>query len=378
MAEQRVQRRLAAILAADVAGYSRLMGRDEEGTLAALTAHLADLIKPCITEHQGRLVKTTGDGLLAEFASVVDAVRCAVAIQNGMPERNAEVPEDRRIEFRIGINIGDVIVQDDDVFGDGVNVASRLEGLAEVGGVCISDMVHQGIGSKLNLSFEDLGPQRVKNISEPLRAFHIRLGAPTKVVSRGAGDALALPDRPSIAVLPFDNIGGDPEQEYFSDGITEDIITSLSKFRWFFVIARNSTFVYKGRAVDVREVGRELGVRYLLEGSVRKAGNRVRITAQLIDAESGNHVWAERYDRSLDDIFEVQDEITATISAAIEPELAESEQARISQMDYHFDDLLERFCYKNQCNTIITTGSPRVPRRVNPKKPIYGSISTVD
>ncbi len=328
MAEQRVQRRLAAILAADVAGYSRLMGRDEEGTLAALTAHLADLITPCIAEHQGRVVKTMGDGLLAEFASVVDAVRCAVAVQNGMRERNTEVPEDRRIEFRIGINIGDVIVQDDDVFGDGVNVAARLEGLAEVGGVCISDMVHQGIRSKLDLSFEDLGPQRVKNISEPLRAFHIRLGAPTKALSSGPGDALALPDRPSIAVLPFDNISGDPEQEYFSDGITEDIITSLSKFRWFFVIARNSTFVYKGRAVDMREVGRELGVRYLLEGSVRKAGNRVRITAQLIDAESGNHVWAERYDRSLEDIFELQDEITATISAAIEPELAESEQVR--------------------------------------------------
>ena len=323
-------------MAADVAGYSRLMGIDEEGTLADLTAHLAEMIEPCIAEHRGRLVKTMGDGLLVEFASVVDAVRCAVAFQEGMGTRNTEVPENRRIEFRIGINLGDVIVKDDDVFGDGVNVAARLEGLAKVGGICISDMVHQGIRSKLDLSFDDLGPQRVKNIGEPVHAFHIRDGAPPGVSSgvlpgdplAGQDGALPLPDRPSIAVLPFDNISGDPEQVYFSDGITEDIITSLSKFRWFFVIARNSTFVYKGRAVDLREVGRELGVRYILEGSVRKAGNRVRITAQLIDAESANHVWAERYDRNLEDIFELQDEITATITAAIEPELAGSEQKR--------------------------------------------------
>ncbi len=328
MTEQRVQRRLVAILAADVVGYSRLMGEDEEDTLATLTAHLTELIQPCIAEHRGRVVKTTGDGLLAEFASVVDAVQCAVVFQDGMRERNAAAAEDRRMDFRIGVNLGDVIVQDDDVFGDGVNVAARLEGLAEAGGICVSDVVHQSIRSKLGLAFDDLGPQRLKNIGEPIRAFHIRRDTPSKSTSTRQGEALALPDRPSIAVLPFHNISGDPEQEYFSDGITEDIITSLSKFRWFFVIARNSTFVYKGRAVDVREVGRELGVRYLLEGSVRKAGNRVRITAQLIDAESGNHVWAERYDRNLEDIFEVQDEITATISGAIEPELAGSEQKR--------------------------------------------------
>jgi adenylate cyclase len=328
MAEQRVQRRLAAILAADVVGYSRLMGEDEEGTLAALTAHLAEIIEPCIAEHRGRVVKTTGDGLLVEFASVVDAVRCAVAFQDGMRERNTAVPEERRMEFRIGVNLGDVIVQDDDVFGDGVNVAARLEGLAEAGGICVSDMVYQSVRSKLDLTFDDLGPQRVKNIGEPVRAFHIRHDAPSKVSAIGQGDPLPLPDKPSIAVLPFENMSGDPEQEYFVDGICEDAITALSRIRWFFVIARNSTFAYKGKSPDVREVASDLGVRYVLEGSVRKAGNRIRLTAQLIDGTNGTHLWAERYDRDIEDIFDLQDELTQTIVGAIEPELSKAEQGR--------------------------------------------------
>jgi adenylate cyclase len=331
VAEERVQRRLAAILAADVVGYSRLMGLDEEGTLATLTAHLAEMVEPCIAEHRGRVVKTTGDGLLAEFASVVDAVECAIAVQDGMRDRNGAVPEDRRMKFRIGVNLGDVIVQDDDVFGDGVNVAARLEGLAEAGGVCVSDMVHQGIRSKLDLAFDDLGPQRVKNIGEPVRAFHIRPGAPSEATAAAPGEALALPDRPSIAVLPFDNISGDPEQEYFSDGITEDIITELSKISGLFVIARHSTFTYKGQSVTLKQVGRDLGVRYVLEGSVRKAGNRLRISAQLIDATTDHHLWAERYDRDLEDIFAVQDEVARNVASALTVALKPEEGERLSR-----------------------------------------------
>jgi adenylate cyclase len=329
MAEQRAERRLAAILVADVAGYSRLMGGDEEGTLAALTAHRTELVEPCIAEHRGRVVKTTGDGLLAEFASVVDSVRCAVAIQDGMRERNIEVPEGRRIEFRIGVNLGDVIVQDDDLFGDGVNVAARLEGLAEPGGVCISDMAHQGIRSNLDLPFDDLGPQRVKNIGDPVHAFRLRHGAPSAAASSGQDDAPPLPDRPSIAVLPFDNISGDPEQEYFSDGITEDIITELSKVSGLFVIARHSAFTYKGRSVTLKQVGRELGVRCVLEGSVRKAGNRLRITAQLIDAMTDHHLWAERYDRNLENIFDVQDEVARSVASALAVALKPEEGERL-------------------------------------------------
>ena len=318
MAREQVQRRLAAILAADVVGYSRLMGEDEEGTLAALTAHRTQLIEPCIAEHRGRLVKTTGDGFLAEFASAVDAVRCAVAYQDGMRDRNSEVPNDCRIEFRIGINLGDVIVQDDDVFGDGVNVAARLEGLAEPGRIVVSGKVHDEVRGKVEAAFDDLGPQRVKNIAEPVPAFVVR--PPTG--DAGAADP-ALPDRPSIAVLAFDNMSGDAEQEYFSDGIAEDIITDISKISGLFVIARNSSFAYKGETVDVKRVARELGVKFLLEGSVRKAANRVRITAQLIDGSSGGHLWAERYDRVLEDIFAIQDEITQHI------ELDLDEKARI-------------------------------------------------
>ncbi len=320
-----VQRRLAAILAADVAGYSRMMGEDEEGTLATLTAHLTELIEPCIAEHRGRIVKTTGDGLLAEFASVVDAVRCTEAFQEGMTERNVDTPEDRRIEFRIGVNLGDVIVQDDDVYGDGVNVAARLEGLAEPGGVVVSGTVHEHVRAKLDVGFDDLGPQEVKNIVEPVHAFRIRgHAAPTK-----AGVALPLPDKPSIAVLAFDNMSGDAEQEYFSDGIAEDIITDISKISGLFVIARNSSFAYKGQALEVKRVARELGVKFVLEGSVRKAAKRVRITAQLIDGTTGGHLWAERYDRVLEDIFAIQDEITGSIVQALKVELDLDERERI-------------------------------------------------
>jgi adenylate cyclase len=330
MAEERVQRRLAAILAADVVGYSRLMGSDEAGTLAELTAHRAELIDPCIAEHRGRMFKTTGDGLLAEFASVVDAVECAVAFQEGMIQRNANTPDDRRIEIRIGINLGDVIVQDNDLFGDGVNIAARLEGLAEPNGICISETVHQNIRSKLELSFDDLGPQRVKNIGDPIHAFHIRpraLAEPDPTPE----DVPSLPDKPSIAVLPFENMSADPEQEYFSDGITEDIITELSKLSGLFVIARHSAFTYKGKSVTLKQVGRELGVRYVLEGSVRKAGNRLRITAQLIDALSDHHIWAERYDRDLEDIFAVQDEVARNVAVALEVALMPGESERLAQ-----------------------------------------------
>ena len=327
-----VHRRLAAILAADVAGYSRLMGADEEGTLAALTAHLTELIEPCIAEHRGRVVKTTGDGLLVEFASVVDAVRCAVAFQEGMAARNSDTPEERRLEFRIGVNLGDVIIQDDDVFGDGVNVAARLEGLAEPGGIVVSGTVHEHVRSKLDLGFNDLGPRPVKNIAEPVHAFGVRFEDDLPAaVGFGPSEPRPLSDKPSIAVLPFVNMSGEAEQEYFADGISEDIITALSRIRWFLVIARNSSFSYKHTSPDVRDVARELDVRYVLEGSVRKAGGRVRVTAQLIDASVGSHIWAERYDRDLADIFAVQDEITQTVVGAIEPELSRAEQERARQ-----------------------------------------------
>jgi TolB-like protein/class 3 adenylate cyclase len=325
LAGERVQRRLAAILAADVAGYSRMMGIDEEGTLARLKAHRRTLLDPKIEEHQGRLVKTTGDGLLAEFASVVDAVRCAVDIQRGMHERNADQPPEKRIELRIGVNVGDVIIDGDDIYGDGVNIAARLEGLAEPGGICVSARVHEDAHGRLDVAFEDAGEQQLKNIARPVRIYRLRLGA-----GASARPVLALPDRPSIAVLPFQNMSGDPGQEYFADGMVEDIITALSRMRWLFVIARNSSFAYKGRSVDAKQVGRDLGVRYLLEGSVRKAGNRVRITGQLIDAGTGAHLWAEHFDGGLDDIFDLQDQVTASVVGAIAPKLeqAEIERAR--------------------------------------------------
>jgi adenylate cyclase len=324
MAEERVERRLAAILAADVAGYSRLMGVDEEGTLAALKALRKSIIDPKIAEHRGRIVKTTGDGALVEFASAVDAVRCAMDIQRAMAERNTEIAEDHRIAFRIGINVGDIIIDEGDIFGDGVNIAARVETLAEPGGICIAENAYKQVDGKLALNVINMGEQQLKNIARPVRAFQVQLEGP---ITR---PALALPDKPSIAVLPFTNMSGDADQEYFADGIAEDLITALSKVRWFFVISRNSSFTYKGKAVDLKLVGRELGVRYVLEGSVRKAGNRVRVTAQLIDAISGHHVWSERFDRDLVDIFSVQDEITERVAGAIEPEVLKIESGRVA------------------------------------------------
>src|SRR5674476_560382 len=307
-------------------------GVDEEGTLRQLKAHRKELVDPKITEHRGHIVKTTGDGMLVEFISVVDAVRCAVDIQRSMVERNAEVPTDTRIEFRIGINVGDIISDDNDIYGDGVNVAARLEALADPGGIDVSRNVHDQVRDKLSFSFEDMGEQTVKNIARPIGVHRIDLTqntGPAVVTSTAAVPKSELStNRPSIAVLPFANMSGDPEQEYFADGISEDIITGLSKLRWFFVIARNSSFTYKGKAVDVKRVARELGVRYVLEGSVRKGGNRVRITTQLIDAATSNHIWADRYDGDLTDIFALQDEITKKVVAAIEPKLLEAEGIR--------------------------------------------------
>ena len=310
-------RRLTAILAADVAGYSRLMGADEEGTHERLKAHLRELIDPKIAEHRGRIVKNTGDGFLAEFASVVDAVRCAAEIQRGMVEREPEVPEDRRIRFRIGVNLGDVIAEEHDIFGDGVNVAARLEALAEPGGICVSRVVRDQVRDKLDFAFEDMGAQRVKNIARPVRVYRVR--DPALSIAEpllASPQPLPLPDKPSIAVLPFANMSGDPEQEYFADGITEDIITLLAGWRAFPVIARTSTFTYKGRTGDIKKIGEELGARYIVEGSVRKLGHRVRGTAQLIQADTGYHIMVERCDRDLTDLFELQDEIVPAMIEA--------------------------------------------------------------
>jgi adenylate cyclase len=332
---EQVERRLAAVLAADVAGYSRLMGVDEEGTLARLKAVRKSLADPAIAAHRGRIVKTTGDGMLVEFASAVDAIRGAVEVQRAMAKQNANVPQDQRIEFRIGIHVGDIIIDDNDIFGDGVNIAARLEGIAEPGGVCISDDAQRQIRGKVDIAFADMGAQNLKNIAEPMRAWRLQIdqgpSSSFALIEPLANKAqpLPLPDRPSIAVLPFQNMSGDPEQEYFADGMVEDIITELSRIRWLFVIARNSTFTYKGQAVDVKQVARELGVRYVLEGSVRKGGNRIRITGQLIDAVTGAHLWAERYDRDLSNIFALQDEIAASVAGVIEPALATAEQQRV-------------------------------------------------
>jgi adenylate cyclase len=322
-----MERRLAAIFAADVAGYSRLIGADEEGTLARLKAHLRELIDPTIAEHQGRIVKTTGDGVLAEFASPVKAVRCAIDVQHGMAGRNAGVPEGQRIEFRIGINLGDVIVEDDgDIYGDGVNVAARLENIAEPGAVYISRTVRDFVDGTPELVLEDLGERELKNIARPVQVFRI---APPQTAGAAQAGPPAVPHKPSIAVLPFTNMSGDAEQEYFSDGITEDLITDLSKISGLFIIARNSSFAYKRRSVKVQEIGRDLGVRFVLEGSIRKVGNRVRITAQLIDAGSGGHLWAERFDRELTDIFATQDEVVEKIVAALAVNLTQGEAQRL-------------------------------------------------
>src|SRR6516225_4330725 len=358
--QARVERRLVAILAADVAGYSRLIEADEEGTLRRLKALRAEVIDPKIAGNHGRIVKTTGDGLLVEFASVIDALRCAVEVQREIAGRNAVVPADIRIAFRIGIHQGDIVVDGGDIFGDGVNVAARLEGLADPGGIYISARVQEDAAGRLDLAFEDMGEQALKNITRPVRVYQVRPEDPLPSpppqspdqVRGGEGSAppgprfarpenklrarvgavepppLPLPDKPSIAVLPFANMSGDPEQEYFADGMVEEIITALSRIRWLFVIARNSTYTYKGQGIDVKQVGRELGVRYVLEGSVRKAGDRVRITAQLIDALSGAHLWADRFDGSLEDVFELQDKVALSIAGVIEPTLQAAEMRR--------------------------------------------------
>jgi TolB-like protein len=326
-----VERRLAAILAADVVGYSRLMELDEAGTLTALKAHREELIDPAIAEHRGRIVKLMGDGTLVEFASVVDAVTCAVAIQTRMAGRNDSVAEDQRIELRIGVHLGDIIVEEEDIYGEGVNITARLEGLAEPGGICLSGDAYRQVRGKVEANFEDLGEREVKNLAEPLRVYRIAIERLSSAAAPRTAGPLPLPDKPSIAVLPFANMSGDPEQEYFSDGITEDIITELSRLRWLFVISRNSSFTYRGKAVEVKRVARELGVRYVLEGSVRKSGNRIRITAQLIDAPADRHVWAQRYDRDLEDIFALQDEIGSQIVSTVNVEIGDTEQERVSR-----------------------------------------------
>jgi adenylate cyclase len=323
-------RKLAAILASDIVGYSRLAGADEDRTLARVRALRSDLIDPTIAVHNGRVVKRTGDGAIVEFRSVVDAVRCAIEIQNAMVDRNAGVPADRQIVFRIGIHLGDVVEESDgDLMGDGVNIASRLEGIAEPNGICISGSAHEQVRDKLRYEFVDLGERELKNIARPMRVYQVVVGHERPTTAEPAEPKhLTLPDKPSIAVLPFQNMSGDPEQEYFVDGMVEDITTGLSRIKWLFVIARNSSFVYKGKAVDIRQVGRELGVRYVLEGGVRKAGNRLRISAQLIEAETGAHLWADRYDGALDDVFDLQDQITDRVVGIVEPSVQRSEIER--------------------------------------------------
>ena len=339
MAGKRTERRLVAILSADVAGYSGLVASDEEATLAQFAAHMRELVAPKVARRHGRIVKEMGDGVLIEFGSAVDALHCALDLQEGMRRRNAAATEARRMQFRIGIHTADVVTRDGDIFGDGVNVAARLEGLAEPGGVCVSSRVVEDSQGRLPVSFEDGGEQRLKNIPRPVRVFRVRPLAPAEPER----PALPLPEHPSIAVLPFLNISGDPEQEYFADAITEDLTTALCRWRWFFVIARNSAFAYKGRAVDVKRIGQELGVRYLLEGSVREVGSRVRITAQLIDTADATHIWADKFDRDLVDILALQDEITELVVAAIEPAMLRREGVRVARKNVKDTTALDCF-----------------------------------
>ena len=329
-----MEHKLAAVLAADMVGYSRLMEADERGTLARLRTHRIELIDPAIAKNQGHIIKTTGDGMLVEFQSVADAVRCAVEIQERMRRRNSDVASERRIDFRIGINLGDIIFDDGDIYGDGVNVAARLEQLAEVGGICVTAAVHDQVDGRLDVAFDDLGEKLLKNISRPVRVYRIVTGAPEGKPAAGDGQAVskAAVVKPTVAVLPFTNMSGDPEQEFFVDGLTEDILTELSRRHELFVISRTSTFVYKGQAANLREVARKLGARYLVEGSVRKAGDRLRITVQLIDTASDAHIWAERYDRKLDDIFAIQDEITAAIVATLPGRLEAAQHDQLARM----------------------------------------------
>ncbi len=338
-------RRLAAILAADVVGYTRLMGVDEAGTLRRLTALRQQILEPLIAENHGRIVKLIGDGVLVEFASVVEALTCAVAWQSAVAERQGDIAESRRLTFRIGINLGDVIVEGDDIYGDGVNIAARLEGLAEAGGICLSDDAYRQARGKVEVAFEDLGERHLKNVAEPLRVYRIAGNGAGREEGAAASGPLEKPAKPSIAILPFTNMSGDPEQEYFSDGITEDIITELSRFRTLFVIARNSSFAFKGQSMNARDIAKKLGVQYIVEGSVRRAGNRARVTAQLIEAEDGNHLWAERYDRNLEDIFDVQDEVTQAIVSALPGRLdaaaVERSRRRPSESLTAYDYLLQ-------------------------------------
>jgi TolB-like protein/class 3 adenylate cyclase/Tfp pilus assembly protein PilF len=325
-------RKIAAILVADVVGFSRLVETDEERTLARLRALRSDLIDPTIAVHHGRVVKRTGDGAIVEFRSVVDAVRCAIEVQSNLVERNAGLPPERRIEFRVGIHLGDIVEESDgDLMGDGVNIAARLEGICEVGGICISEDAYRQVRDRIEEPFVDLGEQILKNITRPVRAYQLMSsgnGTKTEPIAAEAQLGQALPIKPSLAVLPFQNMSGDTEQEYFADGVVEDIITALSRFRSFGVIARNSSFVYKGRAVDVREAAKELGVRYVLEGSIRRAGNRLRITAQLIDGVTGAHLWAQNFDGALEDVFDFQDRITETVAIVVEPQIQRAEIER--------------------------------------------------
>jgi adenylate cyclase len=333
---ERVERRLAAVLAADVAGYSRLMGTDEEGTLARLKAVRKALVDPTIAAHRGRIVKTTGDGMLVEFASAVDAARCSVEIQGEMVKQNSHVPQEQRIEFRVGIHVGDIIIDDNDIFGDGVNIAARLEGIAEPGGICLSDDAHRQIRGKIDNLFDDIGEQSLKNIAEPMRAWRIRLVDEAASEVRASSSSpkpaqvLALPDKPSIVVLPFDNMSAEVGNDYLADGIVEAITAALSCIRSFFVISRSSAFTYKGRATSAREIGKDLGVAYLLEGSLQKAGNRLRITVQLVETEGGAHVWSSRYDGTIDEFFDLEDRITQQVAGALQPSIriAEIERSR--------------------------------------------------
>ncbi len=328
-----MERRLAAVLAADMAGYSRLMEADEQGTLARLRTHRIELIDPAIAKNQGRIIKTTGDGMLVEFQSVADAVKCAVEVQERMRRRNSDVPEERRIQFRIGINLGDIIFDQDDIYGDGVNIAARLEQLADIGGVCVTGPVYDQVAGRLEVAFDDLGEKSLKNISRPVRVYRAVIESPEQKAAHGEGQPAQKRAvvKPTVAVLPFANMSGDPEQEFFVDGLTEDILTELSRRRELFVISRTSTFVYKGQAVNLREVAKKLGAQYLVEGSVRKSGDRLRVTVQLIDTASDAHIWAERYDRKLDDIFAIQDEVTAAIVATLPGRLEAAQHDQLAR-----------------------------------------------
>jgi adenylate cyclase len=330
-----MERKLAAVLAADMVGYSRLMEADEQGTLARMRTHRIELIDPAIIKNQGNIIKTTGDGLLVEFQSATDAVRCAAEIQERMRRRNTDVPEDRRIEFRIGINLGDIIFDDSDIYGDGVNVAVRLEQLADVGGICVTQTVHDSVSDRLEVPFEDLGEKVLKNISRPVRVWRAVFGAERRAEAQQAAAEPRAVIKPSIAVLPFANMSGDPEQEFFVDGLTEDIITELSRRHELFVISRTSTFVYKGQLVNIRDVAQKLGAQFLVEGSVRKSGDRLRVTVQLIDTATDAHIWAEKYDRKLDDIFSIQDEVTASIVATLPGRVEAAQQDRLVRKKPH-------------------------------------------